>query len=52
VALFGGFAPYLATWLIATTGNPVAPSLYLVAAALVTGGVILNLKETAHEPLK
>jgi MHS family proline/betaine transporter-like MFS transporter len=52
VALFGGFAPYLATWLIAVTGSPLAPSLYLMAAALATGGVILTLKETAHEPLQ
>jgi MHS family proline/betaine transporter-like MFS transporter len=51
VALFGGFAPYLSTWLIAKTGNPVAPSFYLIAAALATLGVILSLRETAHEPL-
>jgi MFS transporter, MHS family, proline/betaine transporter len=52
VALFGGFAPYLATWLIARTGNPLAPSFYLIAAALVTLGVILNLRETAQEALR
>lgn len=52
VALFGGFAPYIATWLIATTGNPVTPAFYLMAAAAITAGVILKLRETAHEPLQ
>ena len=27
VAMFGGFAPFIATWLIARTGNPIAPEL-------------------------
>jgi MHS family proline/betaine transporter-like MFS transporter len=51
VALFGGFAPYVATWLIATTGHPVTPAFYVMAAAAITAGVILKLRETAHEPL-
>jgi MFS transporter, MHS family, proline/betaine transporter len=52
VALFGGFAPFIATWLIARTGNPVTPAFYVMAAAVVTAGVILTLRETAHEPLQ
>jgi MFS transporter, MHS family, proline/betaine transporter len=52
VALFGGFAPFLATWLIATTGTPIAPVFYVMAAAAVSLLVIARLKETAHQPLR
>ncbi len=51
-AVFGGFAPYIASWLIARTGNPIAWVAYVMSAAVVTGIVIYNLKETAHEPLR
>jgi MHS family proline/betaine transporter-like MFS transporter len=51
VAVFGGFAPYVATWLIATTGSPLSPTLYLIAAAIVSTLVILRLRETAHADL-
>lgn len=33
VTIFGGFAPFIATWLIAQTGDPLSPSLYLVVTA-------------------
>jgi len=52
VAIFGGFAPYIATWLIETTGSPIAPTYYLIAAAIVSTAVIFNLRETAHEALR
>jgi MFS transporter, MHS family, proline/betaine transporter len=52
VAIFGGFAPYIATWLIATTGSPISPVYYVIAAAVVSTIVIARLKETAHEPLR
>jgi MHS family proline/betaine transporter-like MFS transporter len=51
VAVFGGFAPYVATWLIRVTGSPVAWVGYVVAAALLSGTVIWSLEETAHRPL-
>jgi MHS family proline/betaine transporter-like MFS transporter len=51
-AIFGGFAPYIASWLIATTGNPVSWVFYVMTAATVTGIVIFTMKETAHEPLR
>jgi MHS family proline/betaine transporter-like MFS transporter len=34
VALFGSTAPYVCTWLVATTDNPIAPGLYLLLPAL------------------
>src|SRR5438552_122893 len=36
VSIFGGFAPFVATWLIAQTGNPLSPSYYLIFTALLS----------------
>ena len=52
VAIFGGFAPYIATWLIERTGSPLSPSLYVIVCALVSSIVIWRLDETAHAPLR
>jgi MHS family proline/betaine transporter-like MFS transporter len=52
VAIFGGFAPFLATWLIDRTGTPVSPTYYLIGAAIVSMLVILRLEETAGKPLR
>jgi MHS family proline/betaine transporter-like MFS transporter len=52
VAIFGGFAPYIATQLIELTGSPISPTYYLIAAAIVSTLVILRLRETAHEALR
>jgi MFS transporter, MHS family, proline/betaine transporter len=35
VTLFGGTAPYVSTWLVANTGNPIAPAWYLMVVALI-----------------
>ncbi|HKX08229.1 MAG TPA: MFS transporter [Stellaceae bacterium] len=51
VMIFGGFAPFIATWLIKTTGALTAPSFYVMACAFVSLMVILRLKDRAHEPL-
>ena len=47
VTVFGGFAPFIATWLIAATGNALAPAYYVVAAALASLIALLFMKETA-----
>jgi MHS family proline/betaine transporter-like MFS transporter len=36
VVVFGGFAPFVATWLIAWTGDPLSPSFYLMATAVLS----------------
>jgi MHS family proline/betaine transporter-like MFS transporter len=36
VTIFGGFAPFVATWLIALTGDPLSPSFYLMATAFLS----------------
>jgi MHS family proline/betaine transporter-like MFS transporter len=52
VAIFGGFAPFIATWLIQVTGSPVSPTyLYLLPAAVISLVVIWRLKETAGTKL-
>ncbi len=45
VALFGGTAPYFATWLISATGSPVSPSVILI----VTGVTAIVAAATLHE---
>ena len=52
VAIFGGCAPYIVTWLISATGQPVSPSYYLIACAAITTITVLTLRETAHSKLK
>ncbi|HEU0217312.1 MAG TPA: MFS transporter [Stellaceae bacterium] len=52
VAIFGGFAPYICTWLIDRTGSPLSPSLYVIACAIVSTMVIWRLDETAHAELR
>ena len=51
-ALFGGTAPFVATWLIGATGSKTAPAWYLVAAAVVALVAMLACRETAGKPLQ
>jgi MHS family proline/betaine transporter-like MFS transporter len=50
VAIFGGFAPFISTWLIAHTNNPLAPAAYVTAAAVISLAALIFMKETAFEP--
>jgi|SRR5665213_4152715 len=53
VMIFGGFAPFVATYLINLTGNPISPTYYVTSAALVSTLVaIFFYKETAHKELR
>jgi MFS transporter, MHS family, proline/betaine transporter len=52
VAIFGGFAPFIATWLIRETGNPLAPAFYVIAASIITFVILTRIRETAFSPLK
>ncbi len=51
VAIFGGFAPFIATWLISATGSPLSPAYYVIAAAVVSLIVNWQMPETAHREL-
>lgn len=52
VAVFGGTAPYVATWLVAHTGNDIAPAYYVIAAAVISLLTVLTMRETAGRPLR
>jgi MHS family proline/betaine transporter-like MFS transporter len=51
MAILGGTAPMVATYLIARTHNEFAPPLYLMAAAATSAIVVLTMRETARAPL-
>ncbi|MGA7814385.1 hypothetical protein [Caballeronia sp.] len=50
-ALFGGTAPFVATWLIHATGNKLAPAWDLMGAAGVALVAMLASRETSRGPL-
>src|SRR5437763_3441020 len=52
VAIFGGFAPFIATFLVHETGSTQAPAFYVIAAAVVTGLILLKVPGTAFKPLR
>jgi MHS family proline/betaine transporter-like MFS transporter len=52
VTIFGGFAPFVATWLIAQTGDPLSPSYYLMATALLSIIALVAIQRRAPVPTK
>jgi len=52
VAIFGGTAPYVATWLTDRTGNELAPAYYVIVAAIISLATVLTMRETAARPLR
>jgi len=53
LGFFGGTTPLIATWLIATTGNPIMPAYWVVAAATVSLlTAIFLIPETRFAPLR
>lgn len=50
VALFGGLAPFVITWLIAATGNKMSPVYYVVISALIGVLGLLLLRERRIVP--
>jgi len=51
VTIFGGFAPFIVTYLISATGNPVAPVAYIMSAGLISLIIISGYRETAFRAL-
>lgn len=49
--IFGGFAPFIATWLIALTGNAVAPAFFLFGCAAASLVLVIFMREGAHHEL-
>jgi MHS family proline/betaine transporter-like MFS transporter len=48
VSIFGGFAPLVATWLIAQTGNPLSPSYYLIFTALLSLAALIAIQRRSR----
>lgn len=51
-AIFGGMAPFIATYLVSATHNNLSPSFYVIISAVISGLVIATLPETFDKPLK
>ena len=47
ISLFGGSTPFMVTWLIETSGNPLAPGWYMLAAAVLEVGAMCLMRESA-----
>jgi MFS transporter, MHS family, proline/betaine transporter len=51
-AVIGGSGPLIVTWLVATTGDPRAPALYVTGAAVISGVALSWLRDRYMEPLR
>jgi MFS transporter, MHS family, proline/betaine transporter len=51
VAIFGGFAPFIATGLIKLTGSILSPAIYVMIASAVTLVTMMWVRETAFKEL-
>jgi MFS transporter, MHS family, proline/betaine transporter len=49
--VFGGFAPFIATWLIATTHSPISVTYYVILGAAVSLPAVIAFRETAFQAL-
>ncbi|QGZ63146.1 MFS transporter [Paraburkholderia acidisoli] len=45
VTVFGGSSQFIVTWLLAKTGNPLSPALYLVACGVITFCAVSAIRE-------
>lgn len=48
VTIFGGFASFIITWLIAATGSTMAPAFYVMIAAAISFAGTLLVREPAY----
>jgi MHS family proline/betaine transporter-like MFS transporter len=49
--LAGGSAGYIATWLVASTGNPASPAFFVMSATGIAFVASVLMRETANRPL-
>ena len=50
-AIFGGFAPFICTWLVRQTGDAIAPTYFLLGCALVSLLTVTQLRDRTNVPL-
>jgi hypothetical protein len=46
VTVFGGSSQFIVTWLLAKTGNPMAPAFYMMACSVLALVAVLRITET------
>ena len=51
VAIFGGFAQFIVTWLISATGSPIAPAYYVIVCCASTMLALLAIPEMSRKTL-
>ncbi len=51
-AIFGGFAPFICTWLVKQTGSAIAPTYFLLLCALISIAVVYRIKDRTNVPLE
>jgi MHS family proline/betaine transporter-like MFS transporter len=52
VTIFGGFAPLIVTWLIASSGSKLAPSYYVMAAAIISVLALSLMHDRTGKPIE
>jgi len=52
VMIFGGFAQFIVTWLIKTTGSPMAPAYYVMFGVALGLVAAFYMRDRAHEALE
>src|SRR3954452_3157533 len=50
-AIFGGFAPFICTWLVRETGDAIAPTYFLLVCSLVSLFSVMRLKDRTNVPV-
>jgi MHS family proline/betaine transporter-like MFS transporter len=51
-AIFGGFAPFICTFLVRQTGDAISPTYFLLACAAVSIAVVATIKDRTNVPLE
>ncbi len=52
VTIFGGFAPFVATFLIQQTGSLVSPAIFVIVGALISSVTLTAIKDPTNAPLE
>ena len=52
VTIFGGFAPLIVTWLIASSGSKLAPSYYVMVAAIISVFALSLMHDRTGKPIE
>jgi len=46
VTVFGGSSQFIVTWLLAKTGNPMAPAFYMIVCGVLSTLAVMSIRET------